>query len=287
MLPLQRDLSGRIMPIRNPSIRRVCSPEELLFFFGHCFSPKERKIKMILLAQLGCECRIAEACAINLKDFHKNTNFRELDMLIQKKVKTITTPDGIKKRVGQNVIETKVLPEAIAAHIRAWISDNYEWILEHEGYIFPSSKMQHNSLHTPPSVIERWFGKKRQQLARLFPEMNFDQAIGQVVYKTIDKVMSKNSLVENRYLWSTHLMKRFAGTYTYLLTKDLIFTQKLLGHEKADTTQKHYIDGATIMTDRAKVKNKLFDIAFYKGISGNNKVPAVWESEIIPESRQK
>ena len=152
MLELKRDTDGKLLPIQNKSISKVCTPEELIFFFKHCFARHERKFKNVLLAQLGCECRILEACAINLDDFHKGTDYRELDMLIAKKQKN-------------NVIVSKILPESIAAYIRAWIKDKWEWIEECQGYVFPDLR---TGKHITPRIVERWVCNKRKQLSMLF-----------------------------------------------------------------------------------------------------------------------
>lgn len=276
MLELKTDEIGRLLPIKNKSISRVCTPQELVFFFRHCFAPNERKFKMILLAQLGCECRVGEAVAINLDDFHKGTNYRELDMLIQKKAKRVTLKDGTKKVSGSNVIEHKIIPEAIAAHLRAWIKYKWKWIQECEGYIFPSY-VDKNS-HISSRVVQSWLCRKRKQLARLFPDRSFGNTIGMRRYKKYEGRQYKE-VTEPLYLWSSHMMKRFAGTYMYLFTKDLVFTQQLLSHESTDVTQKHYVDGATISKDRERIKNALFDINFYDKIKDENeKVAAVWNT---------
>lgn len=279
MLPLKTDENNQILPVKNKNTRKICSPEELIFFFKNCFSPREKKFKMILLLQLGCECRIREACAVNLDDFVEGSNYRELDMLIQKKVKKLTK-DGKIKYVGENEIERKYLPESIAAHIREWISDNKFWIYEFEGYIFPPSKMQKKGIFTNPKVVETWFCNKRKQLAEQFPERNFLETIGKRIYKDISTQKFKKNTVENKYLWRTHMMKAFAGTYAYLFTQDAVFTQQLLCHKSLKTTQKHYIDGATIAPPerKIKVKNTIFDVNFYDQIKRENEeIPAVWE----------
>ena len=286
MLPLRKNEHGKILPIKNKNARTICTPEELVFFFKHCISPRERKFKNILLSQLGCECRIGEACAINLKDFIDNTSFRELDMLIQKKVKWVTRKNGKKERVGNNVIERKYLPESIAAHLRSWINDNWTWILEYEGYIFPPSKMQKKGLHTKPEIVERWMTNKRKILKEKYPQLSFGEITGKRVYNDISNMKFKKSKIENTYLWRTHLMKKFSVTYGYLLEKDLIFAQQLASHEDPRTTQKHYIDGMTVAPPerRVRVKNKIFDLNFYEQIRGENeKVIAVWEK--IPSKK--
>ena len=277
MIALKSDLDGNTLPIKNKSNETVCTPEELVFFFRYCFSPKERKFKIILLTQLGCECRVHESCAINLDDFHKGSNYRKVDMLIQKKAKVITTEKGTKKMIGRNVIVAKEIPESIAAHLRAWIKDNWNWINENQGYIFPSSHMEKILYYTNPRIVTCFMSNKRKQLIKLFPDKTFGKIIGWRFYKNKTNMLRGKSPF---YLWSTHLMKRFAGTYTYLLTKDPIFTKELLCHERFETTQKHYIDPARVMQNRdiEKVKKKLFDIKFYEGIKGENEdVPAVWE----------
>ena len=281
MLPLKTDEKGFILPIKNKSVRRVCTPEELIFFFKNCFNYREKKFKIILLLQLGCECRIGEACAVNLKDFHENSNYRELDMLIQKKSKWVTKKNGTKKIAGNNVIERKIIPESIAALIRSWISENWNWILEFNNYIFPPSKMQKTGLYTKPEIVERWMTNKRKQLAEQFPEKTFLEVIGKTVYKDISNMKFKKNLVENRYLWRTHMMKVFAGTYFYKFTKDLVFVQQLLSHESLKVTEKHYIDGITIapFKRREKIKNSIFDFNFYENIVSNDeKVIAVWNT---------
>lgn len=272
MLPLKKDIEGNILPIKNKNIEKVCRPHELIFFFKHCFSLKERKFKMILLAQLGCECRISEACAINLNDFHKGSEYRKVDMLMNKKVKNING-----KIKGKNVIVTKTIPEAIAAHLRAWVSDNWNFILQNQGYIFPSNHMEKNLPYCNPRTVTIWFSSKRKQLTKLFPDKGFDRIIGWRVYKDgINKLSGRSPF----YLWSTHMFKRFAGTFAYLMTKDPIFTKELLCHEKLETTQKHYIDSASVLTNNSveKVKNKLFNVSFYEGIKRDDEeIPAVWE----------
>lgn len=280
MLPLRKDEIGNVLPIKHKNIRRVCTPEELVFFFRHCFCSREKKFKIILLLQLGCECRIHEACAVNLDDFIKGSDFRELDMRIQKKAKWITKKDGSKKIIGNNVIERKVIPESIAAIVRSWISDNWTWILEFDGYIFPPSKMQKTGLYTKPEIVERWMTNKRKQLADQFPDKSFLEVIGKVIYKDVSNMKFKKNLVENRYLWRTHMMKVFAGTYAYKFTKDAVFVQNLLGHENLKVTEKHYIDGITIapFERREKVKNSLFNINFYENIiDDKDKIVAVWD----------
>lgn len=271
MLNLIKDENGKILPIKSNSVRKVATPDELSFFFKYCFSPNEKKIKSILLFQLGAACRVREACAVNLNDFVKGSNFREVDVLIQKKSKLI---DG--KLTGSNVIERKILPEAIACYVRSWIKDNYSWILENKGFIFPRSHQQKSRFfYTSPCVVERWFCKKRKQLSRLFPDKCFDYQIGKKVYNS-DKPL-KPSRVEPLYLWSSHMFKRFAGTYAYLLTKDVKFVQRLLSHEDLEVTQKHYIDNATIFSDFERVNNTLFDVNFYNNIKSENEdIPAVW-----------
>ena len=282
MLEFAKDEQGRVMPIKNKSQRKICTPEELVFFFKYCFSPNERRYKYILLSQLGCECRVHEACAINLKDFVKGSNYRELDMLIQKKVRTITLKDGTTKKVGCNVIERKYIPESIAAYLRQWIKENWTWILEHQGYVFPRSIQQKDEApYTSPTVVQRWFCKKRQQLIKLYPDKSFGETISTVVYNSIENQKTKFSRIEGRYLWSSHMFKRFAGTYLYFFTKDPKFTQAMLSHEKFETTQKHYIDNATIMGKAEKVKNSLYDVKFYESIKRENEdVVAVWENDL-------
>lgn len=267
-------------PIKYKNKEKVCTPEELIFFFKNCFAPKERKQKMILLTQLGCICRISEACAINIRDFHKDSNFRKLDMLIQKKIKTITLKNGSQKIVGDNEIVIKDIPESIAAYLRVWISDNIESIIYHNGYIFPPNPIHNTSYYSPQAMIH-FMSNKRKQLIKLFPDRNFDKIIGFRIYRK-DKQLKGHTIKKegNLYLWSTHLMKRFAGTYSYLLTKDPIFTKELLNHKKLSTTEQHYIDPARVLEKNKKVEiiNKLFDINFYKAISKENEdIPAVWE----------
>ncbi len=181
MIELNKDLDGKLLPIKNKNDKQVCSPKELIFFFKNCFNPKERKFKMILLAQLGCECRIHEACAINLRDFHKGSNYRTLDMKIQKKFRTTTLEDGSKKRVGKNVIEVKYIPESIAAYLRAWIKDNWTWILQSEGFIFPSSHMEKVMIYTNPKTMTNFMSSKRKLLTKMFPDKGFDKETREIV----------------------------------------------------------------------------------------------------------
>jgi len=273
MLELKRNEKGITLPIVTKGVEKVCKPEDIVFFFRNCFAPKERKFKMILLMQLGCACRIREACAINLKDFHKDSSFRKLSMLIQKKAWTING-----KVLGKNLIVTKIIPESIAAHIRSWILDNWEWINENQGYIFPGSS-RHKTSYLDPLVIQRWFCGKRKQLVSLFPGRGFDKTIGMRKYKK-QQLGVHYETTEYYHLWSSHMMKRFAGTYTYLMTKDPVFVQHLLAHDKIETTNKFYIDPLRVADNRKQelIKNKLFDEDFYKAITGeNDKVTAVWE----------
>ena len=188
MLEFRTDDTGKTLPIKNKSISEVCTPGELIFFFKHCFALKERKFKMILLAQLGCECRVGEAVAINLNDFHKGTNYRELDMLMQKKKK-------------HNVIEHKILPESIAAHLRAWIKDKWVWINACDGYIFPDYK---TNAHVSSNVIQRWFCNKRKQLIKLFPDKSFGKIIGHRRYNKCFMGEYKE-VIEPLYLWKDNM----------------------------------------------------------------------------------
>lgn len=181
------------------------------------------------------------------------------------------------KVVGHNEIMEKEMPEAIACHIRAWIKDNWQWILSNQGYIFPPNHMEKELPYCNPRTIIGFMSNKRKQLAVLFQDRNFDKITGWRFYNgNNNKLHGKTPI----YLWRTHLMKKFAGTYAYLLTKDAKFVQGLLGHEKLETTQKYYIDSATIMQQNSveKIKNKLFDIGFYESIKQENEnIPAVWD----------
>ena len=279
MLPLKTDLDVNILPIKNKNVATVCTPDELVFFFRHCFAPNEKKFKMIFLVQLGCDCRVSEACAINISDFHKGTEFRALDMLINKKVKTYTK-EGKPRRVGQNVMVTKKIPESIAAHLRAWIHDNKEKIKYYDGFIFPPNHMEKQTPYCNPLSVTHWMASKRKQLIRHFPDKGFDRIIGWKIYEEEHRLIKTQKVP--RYLWSSHMMKRFAGTYTYLLTHDAVFVQQLLCHERLETTQKFYIDAASVLGNNKeeKVKNTLFDKDFYDSITNEeDNIAAVWEEK--------
>lgn len=265
MLPLKVDPKGTPFPVKTRNNEKVCKPDELVFFFKHGFSIKERHFKIMLLTQLGCACRIAEVCAINLNDFHANTNFRVLDMLIQKKYRI-------------NEIETKEIPESIAAHLRSYIKQNLDRIIYFNGYIFPPNPV-HKTVYYDPKAAIRWMISKRKQLNSIFPNKGFDKIIGKKFYNR-KRRFGKESSPDNIHMWSTHLMKRFAGTYAYLLTKDAMFVKSLLNHEKLETTQRHYIDIARVIENnkRRKVINELFDKNFYDQIKDDNEdMVAVWD----------
>ena len=282
MLPLKKDLNGDILPIKNKNMEKVPSWEDILFFFEHCFAPKEERFKVILLTQLGCACRIAEACAINLDDFHKESNFRKVDMLIQKKVKDIKSKDGKLKTIGKNEIYTKDIPESIACILRQWIKKNLRAIIYHDGYIFCPNPMQKKTPFYSPDSVSHFMDHKREQLVRLFPYRGFDRIIGWRNYKK-PKMLNGHVAQLGKspiHMWTTHLMKRTAGTYHYLLEKDVMATKNFLAHTKSSTTEQHYIDIARVIDNNRHLKsvNKLFDRDFYDKIKGQKSdIPAVWE----------
>lgn len=263
MLPLRKDAEGNVLPVVT-DIRKVPPLDDVLLFFRFGFAPVERKFKVLLLVQLGARIRIHEVCALNLKDFIKKSDFRRFKVLIQKK--------------KVNKIVEKELPEAIAALLRAWISDNLEWIYAHEGYVFPHTN--NRSLYTPPHSVQDWFCKKRKQLSVRFPGRSFGDILSPRIYKDVKNSVVPKQLSEDTHLWSSHLMKRMSGTLIQLIEKDPKFTQAMLSHENIQTTMKYYVDQATILENReARVINKIFDVNFYDQIKDENiTTPAVWDS---------
>ncbi len=261
MLPLKTDAEGNLLPIQNDRIRKVPPLDDIVLFFKYAFAPAERKFKVMLLTQLGARLRISETCAINLDDFLPNTNFRKFRVRIQKK--------------KNNYITEKEIPEAIAAILRSWIADNKNWIYSRAGYIFPHTN--NNYIHTPARSLQNWFCKKRKQLVKLFPKRSFGWTIGQTRYKTLNSSIKKN-YTENRYMWSTHVMKRIAGTLIYKIGKDPELTRILLSHDDAKVTKKYYIDQALLLEEgEAIMMNKCFDQKFYDSIKGENEqAVAVW-----------
>lgn len=313
MIELKLDSEGKYLPIVNKNKEKVCTPEELIWFFKNCFGKKERKFKIILLTQLGCECRVHEACAINLRDFHEKSMYRKVDILIQKKSYSIKkekkceccngkghipTAKGsfsrkcpsceglgkidIKKTKGSNEIVTKYIPEAIAAHLRTWIKDNWTTIQHNNGFIFPPNQIRKEYPYCDPKTVTSWFAAKRRQLTKYYPERGFNKVMGWRYYHNKNnKLRGKSPL----YVWRTHMMKAFAGTYAYLLTNDAKFVQAMLEHEKLRTTEKHYIDSAAILRDRPleRIKNTMFDQKFYEEITTEEeKIPAVWDEDVLP-----
>lgn len=262
MLPLKKNSKGELLPIET-EIRKVPPLDDVLLFFRFGFAPAERKFKVILLSQLGARIRIREACAMNLSDVVKDSNFRRWRFLIQKK-KT-------------NKIVEKELPESIAALLRAWIHDNLEWIYSKQGYLFPHTN--NRQVFTPPHSVQDWFCKKRRQLAAMFPNRTFNDVISPICYKDVSRSVIPKRNPESTHLWSSHLMKRMSGTLIQLIEKDPRFTQAMLCHENIHTTMKHYVDQATILENReARVINKVFDSAFYDAIKEETiTAPAVWD----------
>lgn len=268
MLPLKKDEHGQVLPVET-DIRKVPPLDDVLLFFRFGFAPAERKFKVLLLAQLGARIRVREACAMRLDDVVKDTNFRRWRFLIQKK--------------KVNKIVEKELPEAIAALLRSWISDNLEWIYSKEGFIFPHTN--NRSLYTPPHSVQDWFCKKRKQLAQLFPKRTFADTISPICYKNVNNSVVPKHSEEATHMWSSHLMKRMSGTLIQLIEKDPRFTQAMLCHENIHTTMKHYVDQATILENReARVINKIFDVNFYDSIKEENiTAPAVWDELRLKE----
>jgi integrase len=262
MLPLKKDMHGQVLPVET-EVRKVPPLDDVLLFFRFGFAPAERKFKVLLLVQLGARIRVHEACALNLADFVRDTNFRRFRVLIQKK-KT-------------NKIVEKELPESIAALLRSWISDNLEWIYSKEGCVFPHTN--NRSLYTPPHSVQDWFCKKRKQLAAMFPKRSFGDIINPICYKNVNNSVIPKHQEEATHMWSSHLMKRMSGTLIQLIEKDPKFTQAMLCHENIHTTMKHYVDQATILENReARVINKIFDVTFYDSIKEENvTAPAVWD----------
>src|SRR3990167_3042091 len=169
MLPLKTDAAGKPLPIRNHSIDRCPSPEQITTFFRHGFAPGEEKYKVLLLTGMGLRCRIKEICALNIRDMTPNSNGRRWRLLLQKK--------------KINEIQERELPEAIAAILREWILEHQEIIAMKGGYIFPHLT-NNRSMHTTAEMVERWFCNKRKQLAKLFPDKGFGRVLGYHRYRS-------------------------------------------------------------------------------------------------------
>lgn len=242
--------------------QRIPPVEDILFFFKHCFNPAERKFRMILLAQLGLGIRSGEAVAMHLEDAHPGTNYRVWDVLIQKK--------------GKNYITPQDLPESIAAILRSWIIQNSDKIQEYGGYLFPPSHNHKYSKHVSAKTLQTWFGGKRKQLIKQFPDRSFHWIEGYKNYKK--KNIGSNKEPINT--WRPHLMKRMCGSFLYLTTKDPKLVQEMLNHSKLETTEKHYI--AIINKEiKRKAINNTFDHHFYDGINDDKSlVCAVWDQNL-------
>ena len=262
MLPLKKDQKGHVLPIRAERTRKVPPLDDLLLFFSAGIAPGEEKFKVILLLQMGLRCRISEVTAVNLKDV-LDDEFRRYRVLIQKK--------------KDNVIVEKEIPESIAVIVRNWVFKNKEWIYSSDGFLFPHTNSR--SKHIPAHNVQSWMCKKRLQLCKLFPSRSFGTIIGYRTYNSINKSAVPKQHVEPRYMWSTHLMKRLAGTLIQFVEKDPKFTQAMLSHDDLEVTMNHYVDQATLLENKErKVMNQIFDVNFYESITNTNeiKVPAVF-----------
>lgn len=219
---------------------------------------------MILLTCLGARIRVAEACALQVQDF-TDSACRKFKVRIQKK--------------KDNVIVEKELPESIAALLRGWIQDNRGFIQEAQGYVFPH-RSNNRYWHTQPKHVQDFMIKKRNYLGKIYPERSFKSAIGTAVYKNVDGSPIPKSKVENRYMWSSHLMKRLSGTLIQLIEKNPKFTQAMLSHDNIKVTMTHYCDEAALLERKeGKIMNRIFDQQFYDEILGDNEIaPAVWHN---------
>lgn len=248
-------------PVKYEGTGRALKPELVATFFKHGFSSAERKYKVLFLVMATTGLRVGEVCAMNIKDFKEGTNFSKFNVKIQKRKK-------------ENFIATRVLPEATAAILRAWIRDNYSWILSKQGYIFPPPN--NRNLHVRPANVQNFLAKKRKYLNKQFPDLGFSEVFKEVHYpeEYLNKWTGKKVSRQNLYKFSCHSFRHFYAVHIHQ-NPDVV--RQLLRHEKLDTTLQYRLQ-ADLLDKEQKLANELFDTNFYDAIANSfDNAVAIWD----------
>jgi len=257
MLPLDPN-----KPIVFEKSGRALKPELIEIFFRHGFAPAERKFKTIFLVMATTGLRIAEVCAIELRDFVPNTNFQQVRIKLEKKIKA-------------NTIVPRILPEAGAAILRAWIRDNWHWICSKGGYIFPSTN--NRSYHIRPNNVETWLSKRRKELDKQFPDIGFLDIAGFMRFKNpkFNHYTGKYETEKPMYKLCCHSFRHFFATH---ISPDPEKAYQILRHNDIRTTLQ-YRKEADIIQLETRLANELFNEQFFDAVNNPaENVIAIWDN---------
>lgn len=264
MLPLKTK-DGVPLRIRSEESNKFVSWETIRAFFNE-LAPSEKKFEVICLLLMVTGIRINEILNIQIQDFVPNTQFRWVEILVQKKRK-------------ENKILKRYIPECVACVLRDYIAKNWNAISMKENYLFPAIT-NNKHLHYTPQMFLNWFVHKRNHLKKKYPDLDFDKQMGCAIYRNkMNWSGNMGSIIEPRYSFSPHVFRRlfitrFSENTTPLTIKEII------GHDDLNTTLQ-YINGFELAKKQQKLAEEIFNNDFYDDYvkPRNPEAIAVWEEQ--------
>jgi len=253
MLPFK---IGKPIKIGDSSSRSINA--EMVELFFSVFAPEEIKYKVAFALMCCTGLRISEVCNIELKDFVPNTRMTELWV-------------NIAKKKTHNQISKRIIPEACASLVRAYIRKYYPYIMDYgNGFIFPKP----NRGHISPTNVRDFLAKKRKLLASLYPDKGFNEVIGNAQYD--HKVFGKEGKGSHPlYRFTCHSFRHF---YAMHISKSPETASQILRHENPKTTAR-YRKEHNLYAVETQLTNELFNKDFHEVIAKENDgAVAIWEN---------
>lgn len=177
--------------------------EELVRLFEAMFIPK---LSITCFMALMCGLRVREICRLKVEDID----------LKERVIKIEDSKNPNRKKQGDYGKDRKVpIPMIAISPIKKWLS-----IIEGGKYFIPSEKSPDSYLK--PKTLHEWFKQTR-----------IKAGLNQVEYEVDRKTQPKMRIYKFRF----HHLRHFYATMVYERTRDLFAVQKLLGHERPETTE--------------------------------------------------
>lgn len=267
MIPFKTDIVGKLLPIKSEASSKFISLETIKAFF-HELAPQEKKQELVCLIMLTTGLRISEVLQIQVQDFVPGTQFKWLQVLIEKRNK-------------ENCILKRYLPESVAAVVRDHCLKNWLAIVNHENYIFFNACNNSSQFYTR-RMFHNWWIHKRNELAKKYPSLDFTKKMGYCVYKNKKGCKGfEGPKVEPRYSFSPHAFRRLFITLGAKNTTPIAMSC-IIGHKDLSITMS-YIDNYDLAKKQMQLEEELFGPEFYEDYikDKNPDALAVWDN-ILP-----